>query len=197
MKSWIASALACLSTLTAAATADNTVSFGNIEFDGTNGTVEVLWTTDDVILAGIQFELAGASITEVGGGLLATYDWSIAYTEEMVLGYAFGIGTYIPAQPDTSVLLEIEFEAVDGAELSFQNVIFADNLAEAVELDATDTIILDACQGDLDGDGATNVNDLLAVIAAWNTEDPGGDADGNGYVDVADLLVVISAWGPC
>ena len=197
MKSWIASALVCLLALTTAAHANNTVSFGNIEFDGTIGTVEVLWTTDDVILAGIQFELAGASITEVGGGLIATYDWSVAYTEEMVLGYAFGIGTYIPPQPEPAVLLEIEFEAVDGAELSFQNVIFADNLAEQVELDATDTIIIDACQGDLDGDGTTNVNDLLAVIAAWNTEDPSGDADGSGYVDVADLLVVISGWGPC
>jgi hypothetical protein len=54
------------------------------------------------------------------------------------------------------------------------------------------------------GDGAVNVNDLLAVINAWgpcptsgpcpaDIAPPGGD----GTVNVNDLLAVINAWGPC
>jgi len=54
------------------------------------------------------------------------------------------------------------------------------------------------------GDGATNVDDLLAVINAWGQSGPIGTlpADiapfcGNGTVNVDDLLAVINAWGTC
>jgi hypothetical protein len=42
------------------------------------------------------------------------------------------------------------------------------------------------CEGDIDGNNAVDVNDLLMVIADW----------GSPY-DVEDLLVIISSWGPC
>ena len=42
------------------------------------------------------------------------------------------------------------------------------------------------CQGDLDGNGSVNVDDLLAVIGGW----------GDPY-NVDDLLLVIGGWGPC
>ena len=54
------------------------------------------------------------------------------------------------------------------------------------------------CQGDLDGNGAVNVGDLLLVIASWGTDGGGvceADADGSGSVNVTDLLLVIAAWG--
>ncbi len=54
------------------------------------------------------------------------------------------------------------------------------------------------CLGDLDGDGAVAVGDLLQIIAAWGPcsacEE---DLDQSGSVDVADLLAVIAAWGDC
>lgn len=56
------------------------------------------------------------------------------------------------------------------------------------------------CPGDTNGDGVTNVVDLLAVIAAWNTDcsiQPAGcpeDVNGDGSVNVTDLLVVIANW---
>jgi choice-of-anchor B domain-containing protein len=54
------------------------------------------------------------------------------------------------------------------------------------------------CLGDVaNGDGQVDVNDLLAIIAAWNTSNPQFDIDGSGQVDVNDLLIVIGAWGPC
>ncbi len=51
---------------------------------------------------------------------------------------------------------------------------------------------------DLDGDGIVGTTDLLALLAAWDT-DPGGppDFDGNGNVGTTDLLVMLANWGPC
>jgi len=42
------------------------------------------------------------------------------------------------------------------------------------------------CDGDINGDGTVNIDDLLTVIAGW----------GDPY-NVDDLLLVIGAWGPC
>ena len=53
------------------------------------------------------------------------------------------------------------------------------------------------CPGDIDGNGAVDVSDLLAVIGAWGNAGGPEDIDGNGSVDVGDLLAVISAWGGC
>jgi hypothetical protein len=53
------------------------------------------------------------------------------------------------------------------------------------------------CPGDINDDNSVGVNDLLAVIAAWNTSDPNADIDDDGVVGVNDLLIVIGAWGVC
>ena len=52
------------------------------------------------------------------------------------------------------------------------------------------------CPGDLDGNGEVSVDDLLAILAAYQTN-ADGDCDGDGDTDVDDLLIVISAWGVC
>jgi hypothetical protein len=53
------------------------------------------------------------------------------------------------------------------------------------------------CPADLDGSGAVDVADLLALLAAWG--EPGGpaDLDHSGTVDVQDLLTLLGAWGTC
>jgi hypothetical protein len=53
----------------------------------------------------------------------------------------------------------------------------------------------EACCGDLDGSGAVDIGDLLALLGAWGTAD--GDVTGDGTTDVADLLVLLAAWGSC
>ncbi len=55
-------------------------------------------------------------------------------------------------------------------------------------------------KGDVNGDGVVNIEDLLAVIAAWGPCPPPPDAcaadvDGNGIVNISDLLLVIGNWG--
>jgi len=57
------------------------------------------------------------------------------------------------------------------------------------------------CEGDLDGSGDVDVDDLLTVISAWGVcvdpDDCPADIDGDGTVSVDDLLAVIAAFGPC
>ncbi len=55
-----------------------------------------------------------------------------------------------------------------------------------------------SCIGDVNHNGAVNVDDLLAVINSWGAC-AGCDADitGNGFVNVDDLLAVINHWGSC
>jgi V8-like Glu-specific endopeptidase len=53
------------------------------------------------------------------------------------------------------------------------------------------------CPSDVNGDGVTDVSDILAVVGAWGTSDVDADVNDDGVVSVADLLVLIDAWGPC
>ena len=54
------------------------------------------------------------------------------------------------------------------------------------------------CPTDIDGNGTTNVSDVLALIAEWGPcNGCSGDLDGNGTINVSDLLEVIAAWGAC
>jgi hypothetical protein len=49
---------------------------------------------------------------------------------------------------------------------------------------------------DVNGDGAVDVADLIAVILAWGqTGELAEDVDGSGTVDVGDLVAVVLAWG--
>ena len=53
------------------------------------------------------------------------------------------------------------------------------------------------CEGDVDGNGVVNVNDILQVIAVFGTNDPSGDANGDGTVNISDILLIINQWGEC
>ena len=50
---------------------------------------------------------------------------------------------------------------------------------------------------DINGDGEVGVDEVLAVIAAWDTNNTDADVNADGIVDTNDLLLVLSAWGPC
>ena len=54
------------------------------------------------------------------------------------------------------------------------------------------------CESDVNGDGVTNVSDLLEIVGAWgSTGSTPADVNGDGIVGVADILAVIEGWGPC
>ena len=56
---------------------------------------------------------------------------------------------------------------------------------------------LEICEGDFDGDGAVEVDDLLALINAFGTLSNDYDLDGNSYVYVNDLLILLELYGEC
>lgn len=53
--------------------------------------------------------------------------------------------------------------------------------------------------GDIDGDGAVDVVDLVQLVSAWGAcaipADCPADLDGSGAVDVLDLIILIGNWG--
>ena len=52
-----------------------------------------------------------------------------------------------------------------------------------------------SCPSDLTGDGHVAVEDLLHVLATFGTDE--GDIDGDGTTDVIALLALLAAWGEC
>ncbi len=97
----------------------------------------------------------------------------------------------------------------NGYDESFSNHPADDVMAENISWDGLDwsaslkfgpysMIILSqspSCLTDLNGDLAVSVDDLLMVIASWNTD--GADVTGDGVTDVNDLLEVIGTFGDC
>ena len=54
------------------------------------------------------------------------------------------------------------------------------------------------CPTDLNGDSATDIADLLLILAAWGSCDGCiEDLTGDDVVDPNDLLAILAGWGPC
>jgi hypothetical protein len=74
------------------------------------------------------------------------------------------------------------------------------DIAELQSYDINGNYIPDECECLADislDDGQVNVNDLLSLIAVWDTTSPVGDINYDGTVDIEDLLLLIAAWGAC
>lgn len=50
---------------------------------------------------------------------------------------------------------------------------------------------------DIDGNGAVDFGDVLAVLAAWGNAGGPEDVDGSGTVGFGDILLILASWGPC
>ena len=55
------------------------------------------------------------------------------------------------------------------------------------------------CTGDSNADGIVDVEDILGLLAAWGSTEPGNasDFDGDGEVAVGDLLILLESFGEC
>ena len=54
------------------------------------------------------------------------------------------------------------------------------------------------CAGDVDGNGHTDVDDLIDVLVGWGDTSHGpADLNQDGLVDSQDLLLVLVGWGNC
>jgi len=53
------------------------------------------------------------------------------------------------------------------------------------------------CEGDADGNGVVDVNDITFVIPLLGMAGPSGDVDGSGTVDVNDITYIVPRLGMC
>ncbi len=79
--------------------------------------------------------------------------------------------------------------------------IFGDVTVDLVEFIANGQLTIDPigtfCSSDINGDGLVGASDLLAVLAAWGSNDSSADLDADGLVGASDILILLSDWGPC
>ena len=90
----------------------------------------------------------------------------------------------------------IDIAAVGLSQVQFVRISNPVGAVSTIEVDAL-AKVAPALTGDLNGDGAVDVSDLLVLLAGWGgcpTACP-ADLDGNGTVDVSDLLILLANWG--
>ena len=89
-------------------------------------------------------------------------------------------------------------ELIDARDINENGVIAATATHEGVRR-AVLLSPVSAIPGDLDNNGAVNVDDLLILLNGWgpcpSKGSCPGDLDGNQQVDVDDLLTMFSKWG--
>ena len=54
---------------------------------------------------------------------------------------------------------------------------------------------IEVINADITRDGHVTIQDLLALIDRWGSDDGDADLDGDGNVSITDLLIVLSAYG--
>lgn len=180
--------------LSATATADGVLSWGDLTVEGDVAHAQLLWQSDQS-MAGFQFECLDGTFISAGGGEVEALKWSVYVQGDMVLAFTMDFA-YVPPldQPTHLITLSVPLEL---GQLVLANPIFSDPDAKQIAVSGPGALdLLDQCPADVSGDGMVGVDDILAVLDSWGTGD-GGDATGDGATDVDDILAVIGGWGPC
>ena len=85
---------------------------------------------------------------------------------------------------------EMSQNSLDAYGLDFWDSTASDHLVFCADFAAP-------CFGDITNDGNVDVNDLLIMLADWETTDPDSDINDDGLVDADDILALLSSWGSC
>tara|TARA_B100000959_G_scaffold269193_1_gene314714 strand:- start:1069 stop:1683 length:615 start_codon:yes stop_codon:yes gene_type:complete len=176
------------------------LTFGDYDLapDGT-GWVNVNWQCEQPV-AGFQFDVSGMSISDIHSGICDDLGWSLNHDADTVLCFAI-TEPDIPPQDTPTHLLTLEIAAESDVLAFAESVIFAHPDGTEIDVDWTDTIILDDCPADVyppdGGDGVVGVDEVLALLGDWGASGSPYDIDGDGTVGVNDLLAVLEAWGAC
>lgn len=182
---------------------------GNSDVDG--GTVRL--TSPALTFDGGGFELSYARWFSNDFGAAPGQDrFLVEWTEDPSAGMWQPLETVGPAGDGThGGWIEVSFTLDDVAGMPSAGTIWvrfsAEDIGDGSVVEAgVDAIILqrmmceddtEPCLGDLDGNGSVDVEDVLAVLSAFGSDDASGDANGDGTVDVNDILLVVGAWGEC
>jgi hypothetical protein len=108
------------------------------------------------------------------------------FTDPVLEGVPFDLPTVLPPGSVAGVLFTLTPQSV-ASELSF-----------ALSFDAAGPADAPGLTGDVNGDGAVDFADILLVLAAFGSCDPGApcpaDVDRSGDVAFGDLLLVLANW---
>ena len=184
----------------AAGGVDGTLRFGNHTIDDKGVvTTEILWTSNR-FLAGFQFDILGADITNAGGGITEDLDWLVDHLASRVLGVDISGTRLIEPSSTVEVLLELKLvPEPDATEIRFEGVVFSAPGGVAIPVDSDDVLMLgeDDCPADLNRDGRVDGEDMGLFLVAWGTDAQAADLNGNGVVDGPDLGLILAAWDFC
>jgi hypothetical protein len=101
---------------------------------------------------------------------------------DTVVGASDAVATDLDGDGDKDLIIGL----MGSPNLGNRRIVTIENLADPAP----------ANPADVNGDGAVDVADLIAVILAWGqTGELAEDVDGSGTVDVGDLVAVVLAWG--
>jgi hypothetical protein len=97
---------------------------------------------------------------------------------------------------------KVHFFELNGVDCNVNGVCDASDIKVGTSTDANHNAILDECEnltGDVNHDGVTNIDDLVAVIIVWGPcpqplASCSADVNGTGTVDIDDLVLVITRW---
>jgi hypothetical protein len=155
----------------------------------------------ELSIEGDYDQMPGGTLEVELGGLVpgAEYD-VLAVDGDVTLGGTLDISVVPPFAPG----LGDEFTIITSSGAISGRFAFAD--CSAIYLVTYDpqavriTVVEEIRPADLNCDGAVDVLDFLALLAAWGPcpEPPApcpGDIDGNGAVDVVDFLAMLASWG--
>ena len=100
---------------------------------------------------------------------------------------------------DSGLLLEACLELQTAADCNGNGLPDETDIADGDSADIDGNGIPDECEcpSDVTGDARVDVEDILAIIAAFGQSDPDRDVDGDGIVGITDLLLVLENWNDC
>lgn len=134
------------------------------------------------------FDEASVSISTDGENWNTLWQHGSTVTDSTWNLQSIDISAYADDQPE--VYLRWTLGPTDGS------VTFAGWYIDDVQIWAVEPA--DSCPTDLNGDGVTDVADMLLLLANWGAcDDCVGDLNDDGVVDVADMLLLLAQWGDC
>jgi hypothetical protein len=140
---------------------------------------------------------AGGTWDETSGTTTLLSESDVSGETSFQTGTGFALGAaFVPSAPQDLVF---QYRLAGSSTLSLGEVTYATVLAPPPPPVQEPM----PCLGDIDGNGAVDVDDLFSVVQAWGPcsncpEDVTGPSGlPNAFVDIDDLFIVINGWGSC
>tara|TARA_Y100000589_G_scaffold317764_1_gene344278 strand:- start:3086 stop:3709 length:624 start_codon:yes stop_codon:yes gene_type:complete len=179
------------------------VRWGDISWDETTGkgTMSVKWQSAFEQLAGFQFNIP-CQIDSIAA-LECNENWSLNLISDVIICYCDTPSSYIQPGPNEVGLIVLEFTAEFGDEIVFDQPIFANDDADSIDLEYSDSFRVGypPCPADVfpleGGDGIVDIQEMLGVLADWGMSGSVYDVNYDDIVDVSDVLEVLQSWGEC